>query len=548
MKKVIIQIFEISEVSNAIEKVNEVFSKFKVDKTNAMFSCMAIEDVLAELIKEKKQDSDIKIGISKFINYIKVTILSEGKEVDLAKIYCNQFAKKLADVSDDKKIQDYAIRNAIMNATEKNFKCGYKNGLNYAFFKINIGMQKSLIYMLAAIVFGVILGFVLKIDSLNSIAQFLDKNIFDSVSTIFFNMLGIVIGPLVFFSITSSISSFGDIKRIGKIGGKVMLGYTVTSIIAVVVGFLLVKTTGICMGNIDMSSFGDTSVEVVQASVKDTIVNIVPSNLFTPFINGNMLQILFVAFVVGITVSALNEYKETLVKILNACNGLFETITGAIIEVMPIAIFCIITSLIYNLGVSTLTSLIPCVIAILVAFIAMLIVYSLIVIIVAKEDPIKYYKKMVPSMMTAFSTRSSGATIPVTMDCCEKAGISSSLYSFSIPFGATINMDATCALLIISTMFFINSFGINLSLMDTLTLLFTVVVFSMSAPGIPGSSIAFYTLLALQFGLPMTTTALFVPVSTFVDPLSTVVNVTGDSSITLAVAKKEKLLNKDKLE
>ncbi|MCQ2748487.1 MAG: dicarboxylate/amino acid:cation symporter [Clostridia bacterium] len=547
MKKVYIQVSDMNEISNAIEKINEVFLKFKVNKTNAMFSCMAIEDVLAELIKAKKPESTVKIAISKFINSIKVTIVSEGKEVDLKTIYCNQFAKKITEVSKDENIQDYAIRNAIMNASEKNFKSTYKNGSNIAFFKINIGMQKNLLYMLLAIVLGTILGFVLKIDSLSNIANFLDKNIFDSVSTIFFNSLEIVIGPLVFFSIASSISTFGDIKRIGRIGGKIMLGYTFTSIIAVLIGFTLIKATGLKMNNVENLVVAESTVEVVETSIKDTIINIVPSNFLAPFIEGNMLQILFIAFVVGITISALNEYKEILITFVNACNGLLETITQAIIEVMPIAIFCIIASLIYNLGIGTLTSLIPCVVAILIAFVLLIIVYSLIILIFAKENPFRYFKKMMPSMMTAFSTRSSGATIPVTMDCCDKAGISPSLYSFSIPFGATINMDATCTLLIVGTMFFINSFGVPLTTMNIITLLFTTVVFSMSAPGMPGSSIAFFTLLALQFGLPTAATALFIPISTFVDPFSTVINVTGDSSITLAVAKKEKMIDTEKL-
>ena len=438
------------------------------------------------------------------------------------------------------------IRSLLFNSFGERLKYRHASGINTVVISQEKKNVNTVLLTLAALAAAVIVGIILRNFVPSNISEILDKYIFSAFQTMFLNALKMIVAPVVFFSIVSCVSQFGSISDIGRIGVKVMALYLLTTVIAIFIGFGIYDIFK--PGDPDMMpNLAAVEVNIASAdiSLRDTVVNIVPSNFVKPFLDADMLQIIFIALLCGAAVGAIGKYSKILKDLFEACNLLFLTITKSIAQFIPLAVFCSITSLVIKTGPETLMSLLGMIGVFVCGLVCMILVYMLLILIVGKLDPLVFLKKYAPNMLMAFSLGSSNAVMPDNMRCCdERLGISPKVYSFSIPLGATVNMDGSSIYLMVAGLFLARIYGIDMTWALLAKMMFSVFVLSMGAPGVPGSGLVCLSVLIIPLGIPVEALSLVMGIDSIMGMFRTMSNVTGDMAVTLAVAKTENALDK----
>ncbi len=537
---------EVSKIPDCIRFIEDELNALGIDRRQTLRSILAAEDMLAELISRADAKDNLTIRISKFFSDVTITISCKGERLALQETNMGIDELKDSDLGDE---ADAVVRGIVMRTLGTEQYVRYMKGSNIVRIKVEKSKYKNLYYTFGAMVLGVIFGLIIKSLLPHNITDIVVGNVFDLISTMFLNAVKMIVAPLVFFSVSSSIAGFGDLKALGKTGGKVMGLYFLTSIIAIFVAM------GIYMlfpaGNPELANaVSDAGASITEAaneagiSIKDTIIGIIPSNLLQAFISSDMLQIIFIAFLLGAVASMLGEYSEYIKKLLNAMNALFSKAAGVIMLCMPVAVFSSMAALMISMNGRTMLSMLSWVALIYAADIAMMAVYAIMILILTRLNPLKFFSNYFPAIATAFAFSSSNATLPVSLKSCkERLGISPRIYSFSIPLGATINMDGSCVTQVISAFFMAKVFGIEMSGAMILSLILAVYLLSVGAPGVPGGALVCVSLLLPQIGVPAEALSLLIGLYSLVSTIQTSTNVTGDAAVTLIVAKSEGLVD-----
>ncbi|MDP2301209.1 MAG: dicarboxylate/amino acid:cation symporter [Ignavibacteria bacterium] len=376
------------------------------------------------------------------------------------------------------------------------------------------------------------------------------------IGDIFIRLLNMIAIPLVLASLIVGAASLGDIKKFARIGGKTILFYISTTAFAIAIGLLLANI--VQPGNRMPVDTKDRLMSVYQEDMQDKvdtqfdfditkeIVNIIPKNPFDAMANSNMLQIVFFAVAVGIVLTVINRQKAE--PVINFFEGLSEVMIKLVDYVMiiaPIGVFALIAATIGEFGFEILGTLIWYSFAVVAGLILHTVgVYGIIIKFFVKVSPLKFFKGIRRAQTIGFSTSSSAATLPVTMEVCqENLGISKSVSSFVLPLGATINMDGTALYQGVAAVFIAQVFGFELNLMQQLTIVFTAVLASIGTAPVPGVGIIMLIIILRSVGIPQEGIALILGVDRILDMCRTVVNVTGDTvaAAVIATSEKEKL-------
>ncbi|MDD6037739.1 MAG: dicarboxylate/amino acid:cation symporter [bacterium] len=358
------------------------------------------------------------------------------------------------------------------------------------------------------------------------------------VASIYMSALRMMIYPLVFCSIVVGIVGIGDITKTGKIGLKSILWYTITTFVASALGLVLPRI--LHLGEGIKIAATDATVEAASFDgLLGTLTNLIPSNPIASFANGDMLQVLVFAVIIGFACLGLGEKAEPFSKLCTSVNDLSIFIVGKVMMLTPIGVFCCIATVVYTNGASTMKELAIVMIALYVTYaIYAIVFYGAIVKIFGKYSPVKFFKEVAPAGLNAFGTCSSSATLPISMDCARKIGIPDAVSSLALPLGATINMDAVSILMSFMITFFASACGVPLSVGTMVTILAANVLLSIGTPGVPGGAIAAFAALAPMAGLPLETIlGVYISVNTLADMGATCVNVLGD--LACATAMKE---------
>lgn len=376
--------------------------------------------------------------------------------------------------------------------------------------------------------------------------------------TIFINSLKLIAIPLIIFSLIDGISNLTDVSRLSRIGGKTIAFYMATTVIAVTIGLLLVNVIkpgkflpAEKRDELRAAYASDMDARISSAeTVKDDgplqmLVDIVPENIFGAVSNnGNMLQVIFFSILFGVAIILANKDKVAPVKsFFDGVNSVVLKIVDIIMQFAPIGVFSLLASLNIDLQLMKALGVYS---GSVVAGLAIMVflVYPIILKFFTKMPFLRFMKGILPAQVLAFSTSSSAATLPVTIDCAEKnLGVSEEVSSFVLPLGATINMDGTSIHQGISAVFIAQAFGIDLSLGQQLTILMTAVLSSIGAAAVPGAGIIMLIIVLEAVGLDPTGLALILAVDRPLDMLRTVVNVTGDSTVASVIASSEDELN-----
>ena len=349
------------------------------------------------------------------------------------------------------------------------------------------------------------------------------------VGSIYMNALNMMIFPLVFCSIVMGITSIGSAKTTGKITGAAMLFFLGTTVLASFVGLIIPRLIRLGKGvHFEMATADIQATEM--NSILDTIKGLIPSNPIAAFANGNMLQVLTFAVIIGFTLIAIGEKGKPLLKVIDSCNEVCLKVISTVMYFTPIGVFCTIVPVVEANGTDTVLSLATQLIILYVAFFGFaFIVYGTAVKVLGKVSPLRFFRAILPAALNAFGTCSSSATIPISKRCVEEElGVSNKISSIAVPLGATVNMDAVSIVMSFMIIFFANACGVNVSVSMMVIILLANTLLSVGTPGIPGGAIASFAALATMAGLPAGIMGVYISINTLCDMGATCVNVIGD--------------------
>lgn len=382
--------------------------------------------------------------------------------------------------------------------------------------------------------------------SLNEWLQWaLVDGILDVIGTIFIASLKLLVVPLVFVSLVCGCSALGDNTRMGAMAVKTLALYVTTTAIAVTLALLFANLlqpgTGMDMG--EEMRF----VPKEAPSLKDVLINIFPTNPVKAMAEGNMLQIIVFSLLMGVAVSRSGEPGRRVQDIFNQFNEVIMKMVVILMHLAPYGVFCMISKLFANLGFSAILDLIKYFFSVvLVLVIHGLVVYSLILFLLTRLNPLTFFANIRPAMLFAFSTSSSSATLPVTLNVAEKRlGVDNSVASFTLPLGATINMDGTAIMQGVATVFIAQAFNVDIGLGGYLMVIATATLASVGTAGVPGVGLITLAMVLQQVGLPVEGIAVIIGVDRLLDMMRTVVNVSGDSMVSTVIANSEKMVDRE---
>ncbi|WP_108650114.1 dicarboxylate/amino acid:cation symporter [Dongshaea marina] len=401
--------------------------------------------------------------------------------------------------------------------------------------------KRILFGMIAGIVVGIGLRYLWP-DNLY-VENYLTEGVFNIGGKIFIASLKMLVVPLVFVSLVCGTSSLKDTRSLGRMGGKTLAFYLTTTAIAValaiMVALLIQPGSGIHLTS-------NAVFNVKQApTLSDVLIDIVPTNPFKAFTEAKMLQIILFAILFGIAISLCGKSGERISSLFNDLNKVIMKLLMMLMYIAPYGVFCLLAKLFYGIGFEAISSLaLYFATVILVLLLQGLGTYPILLKLLSGLSPRIFLKKMRDVVMFAFSTASSGATIPVSLNTVmNKMGVKNQVASFTVPLGATVNMDGTAIMQGVATVFIATVYGVDLHLGDYLMVILTATLASVGTAGVPGAGLIMLAMVLQQVGLPVEGIALIIGVDRLLDMTRTAVNVTGDCMVTCVVAKSEKQMD-----
>lgn len=521
--------------------IREGLTEAGVDRRLIIKTELLSEEMIYELMQHS-DGGDVHLQIKKLLGDTVINISMRGEEFDL--YGADMFAVEDAD---DEEAED-VIRSIILRSHGENLKYSYKKGVSRVSIKTEQAKRSMIKTTCIAVALALICGALMRGVFPEALTDGLCYYLIEPFNTMFMNALKMVIGPVIFFSIVTCLSQFKNLSELGRIGIKVVGTYTFTTILAVLVStvlFFLIKpgefgaalTGGMESQAVDVATNVDTSM-------RSMLINIVPSNFVKPFLEADTLQIIFLALICGVAVGMIGEYSRVLGEWFEACNSLFLTVTTIIARLIPVMVFCSVTLMIVDMGGSSILSLLSVLLTLALAVACMLTVYSLILLIIGRLNPLTFFKKSRESMLAAATIMSSSAVMPTTLNVCtEKLGISPKVASFSIPLGATINMDGTCIFLTTFGFYIARLYGIDITISAVMSVALTIILLSLGCPGVPGASIVCLGIVLQQLNVPVAGIGLIIAAFSFADMLMTMNNVVGDIMTATVTAKTEGLID-----
>lgn len=400
---------------------------------------------------------------------------------------------------------------------------------------------KIMLAMLGGILCGLLLN---PIASQPFVKDYVIDFAFVLLGSIFVALIQMMVVPLVLLSLTNGAAQMGDIKKLGRIGGKTMAFYLGTTAVAITIAIVLALV-------VQPGSFMSLEGKEYTFEAKESpqfvqvLADMVPKNPIKAMSDGNMLQIIVFSLIAGSALSMMGSKVDGIKKLLEEANELVLQMVLLVMKFAPIGVFALVAKTMATLGFDAMKSLAVYMLCVLGALlIHVLVTYQGLLVLFTRLSPIKFFKNFAPAIAVAFSTSSSNATLPVTIETVEnRMGVSKDLASFSLPLGATINMDGTAIMQGVATVFIAQLFNIPLEFTDYLLVIVTATLASIGTAGVPGVGLIMLSMVLVQVGLPVEGIGIILGIDRILDMSRTVVNIMGDAVCTLIVAKSEKAMD-----
>ena len=413
--------------------------------------------------------------------------------------------------------------------------------------KKKIGLSTQIfIALIAGALLGVIIHYFIPASYVRDTVVV--EGIFYVVGQGFIRLMQMLVVPLVFCSLICGSMSIGDSKTLGRVGVKTIVFYLLTTALAVclALGVAMVINPGLGL-DIDAVQTAEVTASDSTTSLTETILNIIPKNPAASLANGDMLPIIVFALFVGIMLAKLGTKASTVSNFFSQFNDVMMEMTMTIMKIAPVGVFCLIARTFANVGFSAFAPMLKYMGSVILALgLQCFGVYQILLFLFTRLNPLKFIKKYLPVMGFAFSTATSNATIPMSIDTLhKKMGVSKQISSFTIPLGATINMDGTSIMQGVAVIFIAQAYGIALTPANLVTVVATATLASVGTAGVPSVGLVTLAMVLNSVGLPTEGIALIMGIDRILDMIRTAVNVTGDAICTTIVSYQEKALDKE---
>ncbi len=407
-------------------------------------------------------------------------------------------------------------------------------------------MSKRNLGITAKIFIGLILGFLTGV-----ILYMLPESAFKSdvivngvfylVGQVFLRSILMMVVPLVFISLVNGAAGMGDVKKLGRIGVRTVLFYLVTTALAISIALALASVVNPGVG-LDLSEIVQKEPTINERlPLADVLIDMIPRNPVAAMSNGNTLQIIVFAVFMGIGLSAMGEKAKPIINLFELLNDLMMKMVGYVMILAPYGVFALIARTFASEGFDVMLPLLKYMLTVVAALLIHAVVtYGGMLKAMTGLSPLKFFINFSPAISVAFSTASSGATLPITMETAEdNLGVSKNIASFTLPLGATINMDGTAIMQGVATIFIAQVYGIDLTFSAILTVILTATLASIGTAGVPGVGLIMLSMVLQSVGLPVEGIALIMGIDRLLDMSRTAVNITGDAVCTLILSKLE---------
>lgn len=532
---------ELDAITKCLNFIEKNLSKCKLKAEEKKKFELVAEEIIAQMIENKEGKGPILIKIHSLLGKIKIHIACKGRSFDADDIRRRMFFDIVTD-------EDFFASSKLLNrAIEDHMKINNKNGCNICDIYTRVGSPSLIRMTFFAMVLGVITGLVMKHFPAGT-ATFLGDNIFNTLYSLFFNALKMVVAPLVFFSVADGISQYSDLGMLGRIAVKALIRFLFTAIIAIIIGFGVYYIFPI--GDASLKNLVTTATisqaqnaQGLSLSLKGTILGLIPTDILSPFLTNNTLQIIVVAVLLAISIAMLGECT-VFANFISDANKIFSKITSLIVNFMPLAVFCSMANMIYGIDIGSLLKVVVWLPVIYCGHSIMFAVDFLRIFIFTGYNPFTFFKNISPALLTAASTTSGSATMPLTTKCCkENLHISSKVYTFLIPFATAIEKNGTCILLAISSLFMAKIFGVAVTPELIVNLSFMIIMVTMGIANIPGGSLVCMAIIFPVIGVPVEAITLIAGIYPLASMTSTALSVAGNITTTYIIAKSENMID-----
>lgn len=363
----------------------------------------------------------------------------------------------------------------------------------------------------------------------------------------FIRLMQMLVVPLVFCSLVCGAMAIGDTKTLGTVGVKTIIFYLITTALAVCLALSVASLINPGLGMHETVSDTSAAVETTTINFADTLLNIIPKNIFNSLANGDMLPVIVFALFTGILLASMGNRVSTVANFFSQFNDIMMEMTTAVMKVAPVGIFCLIAKTFAGIGFDAFVPMLKYMGSVILALaLQCFVVYQVLLFLFTRLNPFRFIRKFFPVMTFAFSTSTSNATIPLSIDTLfKKIGVSKRISSFTIPLGATINMDGTSIMQGVAVIFIAQAYGIDLTPSALATVVATATVASIGTAGVPSVGLVTLSMVLTSVGLPTEGIALIMGIDRILDMLRTAVNITGDAVCTTIIARQQGAFKKE---
>jgi Na+/H+-dicarboxylate symporter len=399
--------------------------------------------------------------------------------------------------------------------------------------------------ILIGMIGGFAVGLLLKAIGIDGfIGEYVLDGLFHVVGSIFLASLKLLVVPLVFVSLVCGTAALDDIGRLGRVGGKTLGLYLLSTGLAVT---LAVSAAAFIQPGSGFDLVADAVFQAKEAPpLTEVLIRLFPTNPIQAMAEGNMLQIIVFSVLFGLALTLSGQPGQNVLRVFKDLNTVVLRLVTLLMVLAPYGVFCLIVRVFAVQGIDAIAPLARYFLLVLaVLLVHALVVYPAMLRFLAGLSPLTFYRKMRDPLVLAFSTASSNATLPVTLDNCERRlGADNRVASFTVPLGATINMDGTAIMQGVATGFIAQAYGVDIGITGYLMVVVTATLASIGTAGVPGVGLIMLAMVLRQVNLPVEGIGLIIGVDRLLDMVRTAVNVTGDSAVTLVVARSEGCLSK----
>jgi len=515
------------------ENISELLKKYHVPGKEIVQSLLLLEEILVRLYENAGQTAVVKVY--RVFGSIKIAITAHGEEY-------NPFENLSVWDSESEE----AIRNVIFIACRDRLSYLRRAGKNCISINVHDAGSKYMYFTFIGMILGIFFGFGMKFFP-PAASAFIMEKIFSSIQSLFMNAISLLMIPVLFFSLVTGFSSFSGKNEMGRISSKVIAIFLFTTALSIFIAFGIGKL--FFKGEISSlpENLTDFSIDVKTDggfSLISILTGIIPKNLVIPIFEGNPLQVIFLAFFAGIAMTSLGDKVASIRNIFNEACSLVTKMMGMVMYFMPLIAFNSMAMLLFKNEINTLVFLFVFLISVISGIGLLGLMNVILVCTLGRISPVSYLKKLRKIVIPPFMTSSSAASIPNTLEVCEKDyGVSPKISSFVIPLGATVNMNGAAFLIYLIVMFLAKISGVDIEPSMHLKLFPLTILLSVGSAAVPNSGfLAIATMLTVA-GIPAGTITLLFGIWSIVDAVTTAANVTGDVTAAIIVAKSENLLD-----